>query len=58
LRYVWKGDTIEEGLRRWCENETSKESEALPLIIAWGIWFARNANIFEDMNISPLKCVV
>jgi hypothetical protein len=53
LRFVWSGD-FKEGLRIWCENENTKGFRALPLIVVWGIWLARNALIFDDRIIPPL----
>eukprot|EP01018_Ginkgo_biloba_P039380 Gb_12932 [translate_table: standard] len=56
LKHAWSGSTVEEGLRGWCSLSWVKEFLALPVIIAWGIWLARNASIFEEIETHPLQC--
>jgi hypothetical protein len=58
IRNIWEGGCLEEAFKTWCSrNETSKIKE-LPHNIDWGIWLARNLNLFEDKETLPLKCVV
>eukprot|EP01018_Ginkgo_biloba_P032904 Gb_28853 [translate_table: standard] len=56
LKHAWSGSTVEEGLRGWCSLSWVKEFLALPVIIAWGIWLARNASIFDEIETHPLQC--
>jgi hypothetical protein len=37
-------------------NPTTKNFRALPLIVAWGIWLARNAQVFEEKLTLHLHC--
>lgn len=55
LRNGWSGDLIEEGLINWCGNDARKNYRALPLIVARGIWLARNAKIFEERDTLHLQ---
>eukprot|EP01018_Ginkgo_biloba_P023075 Gb_32325 [translate_table: standard] len=58
LREVWAGDSIEGSLRLWCLNPTLKSVKALPLIVAWGVWLAQNASIFDEQEILPIQCAL
>jgi hypothetical protein len=40
---VWLGQSIEEAWRTWVTNPSNNIIKALPLIINWGAWLARNA---------------
>jgi hypothetical protein len=56
MKDVWKGPSLEEILRIWCENKNLKRYKALPIIISWGTWIARNVILFEDKNILDIQC--
>jgi hypothetical protein len=49
----WLGPSIEEAWRTWVQDHIFKNIKALPLIILWGIWIARNASIFKDKASLP-----
>jgi hypothetical protein len=56
LKDIWGGTLVDECMKWWCENGNLKSFRVLPLIIAWGIWLARNASLFEDMHIPTIQC--
>jgi hypothetical protein len=43
-------------MKNWCENINFKNYKALPIINAWGIWLARNTNLFDDKLILAIQC--
>lgn len=54
VRDSCQGDSMVEALLNWTQNSANRPIRlirALPLIICWGIWLARNNSIFHD----PLK---
>jgi ribonuclease HI len=50
-----------EALQNWLSDHQNHEYKALPLIICWGIWIARNKAIFENKHVSiahiSLQCI-
>eukprot|EP01018_Ginkgo_biloba_P000430 Gb_04206 [translate_table: standard] len=56
LKVAWEGSTLEESLRKWCENRLAKFVLALPLIIAWGIWLMQNASLFQGIQVASFHC--
>jgi hypothetical protein len=42
-------------MRNWCENINLKNYKSLSIIIAWGIWIARNTNLFDDKLILTIQ---
>ena len=42
----WRGETLVDCFKSWQFNPELKAFKALPLLVAWGIWLARNASIF------------
>jgi len=49
----WSGDSMESALQFWITDGRSEKYLALPLIITWGIWCARNRYIFDDKWTEP-----
>jgi hypothetical protein len=41
---------MEEAWKTWSIKTTNQNIKALPLLIIWGAWLARNASIFQDRN--------
>jgi hypothetical protein len=58
LQDSWHGTSIEESLKVWCENVNTKKFRALPVIVAWGTWIARNYSLFDDKVIPSLQSAV
>lgn len=52
----WQGDTIVAFFKYSQTKPKLKGFKSLPLIVAWGIWLARNTSIFEDGLIPPFRC--
>jgi hypothetical protein len=50
---IWNGDTLEMAWKNWSRDPRNKEIKALPLLISWGIWLARNAEIFKEKSSIP-----
>lgn len=57
LENDWDKNIIEGALRTWCTNGETRRYRALPLTLAWGVWFVGNLKLFEDRETLPLKCV-
>jgi hypothetical protein len=51
--YSWQGTSIEEAWKSWVQNPRNKRIKALPLLITWGIWIARNSVIFKSKDSLP-----
>jgi hypothetical protein len=49
----WKGPNIEEAWREWSSNPQNHNIKALPLLINWGVWLARNSTIFNEKPSIP-----
>jgi hypothetical protein len=39
---------VEEAWKSWVTDATTSNIRALPLLICWGTWLARNSSIFHD----------
>lgn len=50
---VWQGQNIEQAWRNWVSNPTNNSIKALPLLINWGAWLARNASISNAHSSIP-----
>jgi hypothetical protein len=44
----WNGPTLESTWENWLQDASHKNLKALPLIISWGVWLARNLAIFQE----------
>jgi hypothetical protein len=55
LKDDWHGISVEEALRNWYDNQVVKSFTTLPLVIAWGIWMAINASMFEYIQVLPIQ---
>ena len=53
LNHRWDGDTVNSAWDRWWRSFSRSKLKALPLIIIWGIWLARNGAIFENKACLP-----
>jgi hypothetical protein len=42
----WKGKMVEEAQKYWTSTATNNDIIALPLLVCWGTWLARNSTIF------------
>jgi ribonuclease HI len=49
----WHGPSIEEAWKYWVQDHRNKNIKALPLLINWGIWLARNVAIFKEKALLP-----
>ena len=50
---IWDGRNIKEAWTSWHSSRVVKDWKALPLIIIWGIWLARNSTIFYENPMVP-----
>ena len=46
-------DSLEGAFLRWWWSRATKALWAIPLIISWGVWLARNAAIINDQTQVP-----
>lgn len=49
----WSGPPVEEAWKSWVASLVTMRYCALPLISIWGIWFARNREVFKDKPTIP-----
>jgi hypothetical protein len=52
-RLTWEGPSIETTWQQWTQHTSYKNIKAFPFIICWGIWLARNKEIFQDQPSLP-----
>jgi hypothetical protein len=55
---AWQGASFEEALMVWLSPRTPQDLKYFPLIVAWGIWLARNSTLFRDEPQSPLRVAI
>ena len=53
VAFRWEGTSILEGWHSWCTNPSLWNCRAIPLLIIWGVWLARNQIIFSDKVCPP-----
>lgn len=49
----WRGNSLEDALSSWWQDEGARNHKVMPFINCWGIWIARNESIFNNKNSSP-----
>eukprot|EP00253_Pinus_taeda_P034952 PITA_34952 len=52
LKDQWGAATFEDAWKNWWNNHPDGNLRNLPPIFFWGLWLARNNNIFQDKAIS------
>lgn len=52
--FRWEGSFILEGWHNWCIDPGLRKFRALPLLVIWGVWLARNQYIFSDKVCLPV----
>jgi hypothetical protein len=58
IKNSYTGATIDVTLKRWSSNNETSNFRALPLIVEWVVWLARNSNLFEYKEIIPQQCAI
>lgn len=53
-RWLW--DAIDEGPKCQMNSQQNKKFKFVPLTIRWGIFLARNKELFKDKSISSSQC--
>jgi hypothetical protein len=53
----WEGPSLEQAWKDWLHDPRYRELKALPPILIWGIWLARNTTLFLDKASVPEKTV-
>jgi hypothetical protein len=53
LQCLWEGRNLEHSWQLWWENKFYKHLKALPLLVIWGVWLARNSIIFKGVTLPP-----
>jgi hypothetical protein len=53
LHCVWEGRDLEHSWHTWWKKRDYKLLRALPLLVIWGVWLARNSFIFKGIPPSP-----
>ena len=54
----WVGESLEGDFPRWWRSGATKALWAIPLIISWGVWLARNDVIFNDLIKVPTEIAI
>lgn len=52
---AWVANSVEECLKQWFQKKELTEYPAIPCLILWGIWFARNAQLFENKQVPTFQ---
>jgi hypothetical protein len=47
------GTSLEQAWKNWLQENRHKELKALPPIVFWGIWLARNSTTFQEKDTAP-----
>lgn len=50
---IWQGETVNVVFHSWVSNSNNRNFKALPLIILWDVWIARNKFIFQETPSCP-----
>jgi hypothetical protein len=53
LQCLWEGRDLEHSWHSWWNNKDYKHLKALPLLVIWGVWLARNSFIFKGVPLPP-----
>jgi ribonuclease HI len=53
LHCVWEGRDLDHSWFTWWKTRAFKHLRALPLLVTWGVWLARNSFIFKGTPHSP-----
>lgn len=53
--HLWDKDSLEDCYHGVSTNRQLKWFRALPILVVWGIWLARNANLFKDSHTPTFK---
>ena len=53
MEYRWEGESVNRAWENWWRTVSLYKLKALPLIVIWGIWLARNGAIFQDKAFVP-----
>jgi hypothetical protein len=46
INHLWDKETISNFFLEYYNRLALKDFQVLPILVAWGVWFARNASIF------------
>lgn len=49
----WQGGSLGDVFSKWYHDGRHTKHRALPVIVSWGIWLARNARIYQDKFTHP-----
>ena len=55
LQNFWVGDSLLSCLKKWVLNIKVKAFRALPIVVSWFIWKARNNSCFDDFLPTPVQ---
>jgi hypothetical protein len=55
LNDSWVGEYIDEGLRIWTNKKDVDNLKVIPIIMGWGLWLARNVNLFKEKEVLALQ---
>jgi hypothetical protein len=47
----WNGHQVEDAWKSWCSTPSNNNIKALPSLVCWGTWLARNSTIFRNKDI-------
>jgi len=58
LSISWEGMSLAEVWQKWWNQISVKKLRNMPPIICWGIWIARNRNIFQEKETEAVSIAV
>jgi hypothetical protein len=53
LHCSWIGPSLEQAWQDWWSTRNYRGFRALPLLVIWGVWIARNSLIFKGVSLVP-----
>lgn len=58
LTIKWEGQSLSEAWQNWWNKISEQKLRNLPPIICWGIWIARNRNIFQEKETEAVQIMI
>jgi len=58
LTIKWEGQSLSEAWQNWWNKIPEQKLRNLPPIICWGIWIARNRNIFQEKETEAVQIMI
>ena len=54
---LWLKGSLIDNFKEWFDKRELKNFRAVPYLVIWGIYLARNSSIFEDKQTPPFQVI-